>query len=459
MDGTVVLRLEVSRNQKEIDGLRRKLQLVESELRTVREAAGREHRSVGVQVTEQFGGSEGGAEGGADAGERPHFQERLEEKKCDLKTLDIRPVLGLSVKAEQEEEHIVQRLCQTGCELDEGKINNLGSEYVMYDRGDQLWGSVTQGDSDIVSNDPACSPTTEQGSQSLSFHTHLQHTPAMVVTGRPLSTCGKDGHVADVGLVKEEAGGHCAYHEVNRPEMGYTQHTEDKLTQQPLNSQTGGRGSIANAVFNTRKETRTSWRTGTEKKPYGCTLCEKNFCRVIQLERHHLIHTGEKPFRCAQCGKCFRLKCTLVKHENIHSGNKPFICGQCGKGFSQRCHLVRHEVIHSGNKPFVCGQCGKGFSQRCNLVTHEVIHRRKKPFVCAQCGKDFTRKTYALAHERAHSGIRPFGCEVCGKRFTMKGDLDKHCRIHTGEKPFVCAQCGKSFSRSHSLQHHQKVHS
>ncbi|KAJ8272804.1 hypothetical protein GJAV_G00093630, partial [Gymnothorax javanicus] len=254
----------------------------ESELRTVREAAGREHHSVGVQVTEQFGGSGGGAEGGADAGARPHFQERLKEKKCDSKTLDTQPVLGLSVKAEQEEEHIAQRLCQTGCELDEGKINNLGSD-------------------------------------------HLQHSPAMVVTGRPLSTCGKDGHVADVGLVKEEAGGHCAYHEENRPEMGSTQHTEDKLIQQPLNCRTGGRGSIANAVSNTRKGTRISWRTGTERKTYGCTLCKKNFGRVIDLKSHHLIHTGEKPFRCAQCGKCFRLKCTLVKHENIHSANRSFV--------------------------------------------------------------------------------------------------------------------------------------
>ncbi|KAJ8272806.1 hypothetical protein GJAV_G00093650 [Gymnothorax javanicus] len=429
-DGTVVLRLEVSRSQKEIDGLRRKLQHVESELRTVREAAGREHRSVGVHVTDQLGGSGGGAEGGADAGERRHFQERLEEKKCDSKTLDIRPVLGFSVKAEQEEEHIAQRLCETGCELDEGKINNLGSEYVMCDRGDQLWGCVTRGDSDIVSNDPACSSTTEQGSQGLSFHTHLQHSPAMVATGRPLSTCGKDGHVADVGLVKEEAGGHCAYHEVNRPEMGSTQHTEDKLMQQPLNCQTGVSGSIANAVSNTRKETRISWRTGTEKKPYGCTLCEKNFGWVADLKRHRGIHTGEKPFRCAQCGKCFRLKSILINHENIHSGDKPFVCGQCGKGFSRRSSLVAHEVIHSG----------------------------KKPFVCAHCGKGFARKRHALVHERGHSGIRPFGCEVCGKRFTLKSDLRIHCGIHTGEKPFVCAQCGKAFSARKILRSHERVH-
>uniref|UniRef100_A0A0E9S0C9 Uncharacterized protein n=1 Tax=Anguilla anguilla TaxID=7936 RepID=A0A0E9S0C9_ANGAN len=59
-DGSVVLHLEVSRSHKEIDSLRRKLQQVESELRTAREAAARESRSIGVQVEDKFGGAEGG---------------------------------------------------------------------------------------------------------------------------------------------------------------------------------------------------------------------------------------------------------------------------------------------------------------------------------------------------------------------------------------------------------------
>ncbi|KAJ8268539.1 hypothetical protein COCON_G00137110 [Conger conger] len=96
----------VSRSHKEIDGLRRKLQQVESELRSTQEAAARDIRSIGVQVEDQFGRAErGAAQGASDAGERPPFEQRLKEKKCEAQTHDTGSVSGFTVKAEQEEEH------------------------------------------------------------------------------------------------------------------------------------------------------------------------------------------------------------------------------------------------------------------------------------------------------------------------------------------------------------------
>ncbi|KAJ8272826.1 hypothetical protein GJAV_G00093890 [Gymnothorax javanicus] len=97
--------------------------------------------------------------------------------------------LEFVVKAEQEEEHVAQRLNQTGCELSTGRLNTLGSEYVMYERDDQLWTSFTQGHSYTESNDPVCSIATEQCSQSLSLLSPLHHTPGtMEVSGNTLNS-------------------------------------------------------------------------------------------------------------------------------------------------------------------------------------------------------------------------------------------------------------------------------
>ncbi|KAJ8336445.1 hypothetical protein SKAU_G00376650 [Synaphobranchus kaupii] len=403
-DGSVVLHLEVSRSHKEIDGLRRKLQQVESELRTAREAAAaaaaRETRSVGVQFEDQCGRADGvfpsgAVMGGDDSGGRRPIGQKHFEEECEAQTHDTRPVFGFTVKAEQEEEHVAQRLNQTGCEHSAGRLNNLGSEYVMYERASQLWTSFTQGDSDIETDDPVCSNATEQCSQSLSVHSPLQHGPAtMEVSGNTLSSLGKDVHVVDGLLVKEEAGGQCSYSEENRSEMDGTQQTEyrqpplpmsDNLTsqlwqplQQPLDWQIGVTESITDPNSNGSKKSRIPWKTGAGEKPYSCTQCEKSFYRFIDLERHQRIHTGEKPFSCAQCGKRFSLRGNLITHERVHSGNKPFGCAQCGKRFAQGSNLRAHHRIHTGERPYHCTQCGKSFTQLSALKNHKKIHSRNE---------------------------------------------------------------------------------
>ncbi|XP_035286087.1 zinc finger protein with KRAB and SCAN domains 1-like [Anguilla anguilla] len=399
-DGSVVLYLEVSRSHKEIDSLRRKLQQVESELRTARDAAARESRSIGVQVEDQFGRAErvfptGVVVGGDDAGERRPFEQKHFEEEFDPQTSDTQPAFGFTVKAEQEEEHVAQTLNQTGCEHSAGRLNDLGSEYVMYKRDSQLWTSFTQGDNDIATNDVVCSDTMEKCSQSLSVHSPLQHAPAIVeVSGSMLSSLGKDVHVVHGVLVKEEAGGQCSYTEENRSEMGGTEQTEyrqpslsisDNQTsqlfqplQQPLDWQIGITDRIADPSSNGRKKTSIHWRSGIGKKPYSCTQCEKSFSRFIDLERHQRSHTGEKPFSCAQCGKGFSLRCNLLRHERVHSGSKPFGCTHCGKRFAPGTNLRAHYRIHTGERPYHCTQCGKNFTQLGSLKAHQKVHSRNE---------------------------------------------------------------------------------
>ncbi|KAJ8336439.1 hypothetical protein SKAU_G00376590 [Synaphobranchus kaupii] len=117
-------------------------------------------------------------------------EELSEQHRCGHGDEELSEV-EFVVKAEQEEEHVAQRLNQTGCEHSAGRLNNLGSEYVMYEGDSQLWTSFTQGDSDIETDDPVCSLATEQCSQSLSVHSPLQHAPAtMEVSGNTLSSFG-----------------------------------------------------------------------------------------------------------------------------------------------------------------------------------------------------------------------------------------------------------------------------
>ncbi|CAB1426921.1 unnamed protein product [Pleuronectes platessa] len=114
------------------------------------------------------------------------------------------------------------------------------------------------------------------------------------------------------------------------------------------------------------------WRGN--QKLFICSVCNKGFPRLSQLEEHKATHQLFKPFRCLECGKSFTQKTRLKTHQSVHTGERPFSCTICGKMFSRQDNCTRHERFHSGLKPYSCGQCGKSFTVLGNLKIHQEIH-------------------------------------------------------------------------------------
>ncbi|KAJ8337300.1 hypothetical protein SKAU_G00385200 [Synaphobranchus kaupii] len=144
-----------------------------------------------------------------------------------------------------------------------------------------------------------------------------------------------------------------------------------------------------------------------------------------------------------------------------HSTNareERFICTCCGKSFTCQSVFEAHQRTHVVEKPFNCSQCGKRFAQLSNLITHRRVHTGEKPYSCTHCGKQFAQSRYLVTHLRIHTGEKPFSCTHCGKRFAQSNNLVRHQSVHTGKKPFRCSQCGKSFTTSSHRKRHESVH-
>ena len=114
------------------------------------------------------------------------------------------------------------------------------------------------------------------------------------------------------------------------------------------------------------------WRAN--QKLFICSVCNRGFPRLSQLEEHKTTHQTFKPYRCLECGKSFTQKTRLKTHQSVHTGERPFSCKICGKRFSRQDNCQRHERFHSGLKPYSCGQCGKSFTVQGNLKIHQEIH-------------------------------------------------------------------------------------
>ncbi|XP_064202109.1 zinc finger protein 239-like isoform X1 [Anguilla rostrata] len=332
-------------------------------------------------------------------------EELSEQHRCEHGDEELSG-LEFVVKAEQEEEHVAQRLNQTGCEHSAGRLNNLDSEYVMYERDSQLWTSFTQDDSDIETDDPVCSNAANQCSQRLSIHTQLHHAPATTeVSGNTLSSFGPS-YVEEFDKMSEKPS---VCSEELRSEAIHTQqgqyrerlvHTVERENQTLLPQQQQQHGpsvkhmrgsespaqphsgsqyetgsSLSACAFNARRNVPLR-RSGIGEKRFICSFCAKRFDRLSHLERHRRIHTGEKPFSCLTCGKSFSQKSSLQGHQRVHTGEKPYGCSSCGKTFSCSSNRNAHQCDTFGRE-YICFICGKTCSDLKTFNVHQKLHTEK----------------------------------------------------------------------------------
>uniref|UniRef100_A0A4W5K837 C2H2-type domain-containing protein n=1 Tax=Hucho hucho TaxID=62062 RepID=A0A4W5K837_9TELE len=154
-------------------------------------------------------------------------------------------------------------------------------------------------------------------------------------------------------------------------------------------------------------------------------LNSNNEGNSLALEpRQHQYRASEATVRLSECMTGSNMATTstfsgyslsrssfnMVKRMRWRSGGtteRRFSCTFCGKSFQRFSELKVHLRSHTGEKPYSCEQCGRSFTQQCNLIRHALVHTGEKPYECTQCGKCFTQRSKMKSHQRTHIGESP----------------------------------------------------
>ena len=217
---------------------------------------------------------------------------------------------------------------------------------------------------------------------------------------------------------------------------------------------------ICGKSFTFRENVLRHKETHSEQKP-SCDICGKTVKSREYLNRHKERHSEQKNIQCQECGEFFGGKYSLYNHIKLKHKTRPekkYSCTICEKKFAKISEMENHKLIHmKREKSFLCNTCGKGFFTKFSLKNHEKTHTGDRPYPCKMCEKLFKDKHTLDKHIRIHTDERPYSCDVCDKTFRQGGDLIIHKRIHTGEKPYSCELCQKSFCSSSEMAKHKKT--
>lgn len=378
-DGTVVLRLEMCRKDTQIQELKRSLELMEAELCKAQEAAktrGLEERQKQIETESQS-----------------PCKDESDDQETFAVYLDPGAAESLFEPHEAEESHDIRAVVKQEPAVElapQGQTDNTTTSDICFEQDDLIWPSPVCSllDSNSVAmqeqthNKQMFPPLSEQ------FAAHTNKTYAKGNTADSLSVQIKDEVESRPVCMRNKTS-----ELVQKEQFGQTSqpaHPEHCLQPAPQQAgpslaphaqrQTVNRlGPHTEDHILNRKNQRVRRIMTVSKvnhKLFTCSVCNKCFPRMSQLEEHKATHQTLKPYRCLECGKSFTQKRRLQTHQSVHTGEKPFSCKICGKMFSRPDNCRRHERFHSGLKPYSCGQCGRNFTVRGNLRMHQELHRR-----------------------------------------------------------------------------------
>ncbi|XP_005101831.1 zinc finger protein 62 homolog [Aplysia californica] len=160
---------------------------------------------------------------------------------------------------------------------------------------------------------------------------------------------------------------------------------------------------------------------------FGCE-CGARFSKIIHLEMHKKIHTGELPYQCGHCGERFVSIETLNFHKELHvtTGNT-YACDMCGKVFSCRRYLTKHRKRHEGKEVHKCDICFRGFVNWYELETHKKDHNEDETTYPIDIPvENFSEDLAPVEAKGKKRGKRAHHCDMCNAKFKNRRKLEEH---------------------------------